>query len=137
MGSNLHVDSEWQQLIDSFPEGSSTLEIVATCINKFGDGGKGLTFSDWGRIVRQYLECKTLVITEPTHTVYYTTSQASNLRDSIYNYLKNSPYSKAADIAFALDVSRKEVNSRHRFSKFLLCCHKHRRHKRSGYCVCE
>lgn len=111
MGSNLHVDSEWQQLIDSFPEGSSTLEIVATCINKFGDGGKGLTFSDWGRIVRQYLECKTLVITEPTHTVYYTTSQASNLRDSIYNYLKNSPYSKAADIAFALDVSRKEVNS--------------------------
>lgn len=40
MGSNLHVDSEWQQLIDSFPEGSSTLEIVATCINKFGDGGK-------------------------------------------------------------------------------------------------
>ena len=111
MGSNLLVDSEWQQLIDSFPEGSSTLEIVATCINKFGDGGKVLTFSDWGQIVLQYLECKTLVITEPTHTVYYTTSQASNLRDSIYNYLKNSPYSKAADIAFALDVSRKEVNS--------------------------
>lgn len=111
MGGNLHVDSEWRQLIDSFPEGSSTLEIVATCINKFGDGGKGLTFSDWGRIVRQYLECKTLVRTEPTHTVYYTTSQASNLQDSIYNYLKNSPYSKAADIAFALEVSRKEVNS--------------------------
>ena len=111
MGSDLYVDSEWQQLIDSFPEGSSTLEIVAACINKFGDAGKGLTFSDWGRIVRQYLECETLVKTEPAHTVYYTTTPADSLRDSICSYLKSSPYSKAVDIASALDVSRKEVNS--------------------------
>lgn len=111
MGSNLYVDSEWQQLIDSFPEGGSTLEIVAACINKFGDGGKGLTFSDWGRIVRQYLEYGALVKTEPTHTVYLQTTQANNLRDLIYNYLKSSPRSKVVDIASAFDVSCKEVNS--------------------------
>lgn len=69
MGSNLYVDSEWQQLIDSFPEGSSTLEIVAACINKFGDAGKGLTFSDWGQIVRQYLVRGALVKSEPIHTI--------------------------------------------------------------------
>ena len=111
MGSDLYVDSEWQQLIDSFPKGRSTLEIVAACINKFGDAGKGLTFSDWGRIVRQYLECEALSKTKPINSVDQTITPANNLRDLIYDYLKNSPYSKAVDIAFALDVSRKEVNS--------------------------
>lgn len=120
MGSNLYIESEWQQLIDSFPEGISTLEIVAACINKFGDAGQGFTFSDWGRIVRQYLEDEASVgvviegenhqLTQ-TNTANYSVTRSNKLRDSICDYLKQYPNSKAAEIAFALDVSRKEVNS--------------------------
>ena len=53
-------DNKWLEFIDSFPEGCSALEIVAACINKFGDGGLGLTFSNWGVIVRDYLYQKTI-----------------------------------------------------------------------------
>ena len=53
-------DNKWLEFIDSFPEGCSALEIVAACINKFGDGDLGLTFSNWGIIVRDYLNQKTI-----------------------------------------------------------------------------
>lgn len=60
MNNMIAYDNKWLEFIDSFPEGCSALEIVAACINKFGDGGLGLTFSNWGIIVRDYLYQKTI-----------------------------------------------------------------------------
>ena len=59
MNNIVAYDNRWLEFIDSFPEGCSALEIVAACINKFGDGYLGLTFSNWGIIVRDYLNQKT------------------------------------------------------------------------------
>ena len=60
MNNIVAYDNRWLEFIDSFPEGCSALEIVAACINKFGDGDLGLTFSNWGIIVRDYLNQKTI-----------------------------------------------------------------------------
>lgn len=60
MNNMIAYDNRWMEFIDSFPEECSALEIVAACINKFGDGGLGLTFSNWGIIVRDYLYQKTI-----------------------------------------------------------------------------
>ena len=60
MNNMIAYDNRWLEFIDSFPEGCSALEIVAACINKFGDGGLGLKFSNWGIIVRDYLYQKTI-----------------------------------------------------------------------------
>ncbi len=53
-------DNRWLEFIDSYPEDTSVLEVVAACINKFGDCGVGLTFSNWGTIVRNYLNKRTI-----------------------------------------------------------------------------
>lgn len=60
MTNNINTyDKSWFEFIDSFPEGKPVLEIVAACINKFGDSDLGLTFSNWGAIVRDYLNQRT------------------------------------------------------------------------------
>lgn len=50
------IKPEWITLIESFPVETSTLEIVAACINKFGVEESNMTFSSWGLVVRSYLE---------------------------------------------------------------------------------
>lgn len=60
MMNNINTcDKSWLEFIDSFSTEYSVLEIVAACINKFGDAGRGFTFSNWGAIVRDYLNQKT------------------------------------------------------------------------------
>ena len=83
-------DNRWLEFIDSFPEGCSALEIVAACINKFGDGGLGLTFANWGTIVRDYLYQKTInsianVLNEPNEKYKDNSFKGDNASD-----LKNS-----------------------------------------------
>ena len=56
MIEGVDIEVEWEELIDSFSEDASTLQILSACIDKFGDGGCGLSFSDWGKIVRDQLE---------------------------------------------------------------------------------
>ena len=41
MNKMIAYENRWMEFIDSFPEECSALEIVAACINKFGDGGLG------------------------------------------------------------------------------------------------
>lgn len=53
-----HIKREWITLIESFPTETSILEIVAACINKFGEEESNMTFSNWGLTVRSYLEYK-------------------------------------------------------------------------------
>lgn len=52
---NKEIDTACQTYIKSFPKETSILEIVAACMNKYGDLGQGLSFSDWGKIVRTYI----------------------------------------------------------------------------------
>ena len=70
MMNNIKYDNQWLKLIDSFPDGHSVLEIVAACINKFGDGGLGLTFSNWGTIVRDHLNQKTINYTTDKYDIF-------------------------------------------------------------------
>ena len=90
MNNMIAYDNRWLEFIDSFPEGCSALEIVAVCINKFGDGGLGLTFSNWGTIVRDYLYQKTInsianVLNEPNEKYKDNSFKGDNASD-----LKNS-----------------------------------------------
>lgn len=58
MIARFNVKTEWREFIENFPEGTPILEILSACIDAFGDGGCGLSFSNWGGIVRDLVECK-------------------------------------------------------------------------------
>lgn len=73
MNESPNLKSEWVELIRSFPEESSTLDILSTCINTFGDADMGLSFSDWGQIVSQCVERKS-VVSEPNNFYIYRSS---------------------------------------------------------------
>lgn len=81
MANNINIDPEQIQFIEKFPDDSSTLEVVAACINKFGDGGKHLSFTNWGEIVCQYLK-KERIDTEnsliPSHKLLKTYNIETN-----------------------------------------------------------
>lgn len=96
----------WKEFIINYPDKTKYLEIVAACINKFGDAGRGYSFADWGRIISQLLEQGEEDDIQP---------QASNtelsLEQQILQYLKNNPFSKASKIASFLDIKKSKVNS--------------------------
>lgn len=105
MKNNTKVEP-WHLLINSFPDKSKYLEIVAACINKFGDAGKGYSFADWGRIVRQQLDNPNEVEVQSE-----TNNVELSLEQRILQYLKNNPFSKASKIASFLDINKSKVNS--------------------------
>lgn len=55
---DVQEDDAVRLLIDSFSEDTPSLAIVGECMNQFGEHYNKMQFSDWGKIVRLYLNRK-------------------------------------------------------------------------------
>lgn len=55
---SVQEDEAVKVLIDSLPEDSEILYVVSQCINNFSSFYNKMHFSDWGKVVRQYLKEK-------------------------------------------------------------------------------
>ena len=53
--SQIEDDISIQLLVDSFSEDASCLDVVAACMNDYGVNYSRMTFSDWAKVVRTYL----------------------------------------------------------------------------------
>lgn len=55
---DIREDDSVRILVDSYPEDTPKLTIIGECMNQFGDHYDKMLFSDWGKIVRSYLNAK-------------------------------------------------------------------------------
>ena len=115
MVEGVDIKVEWEELIDSFSEDASTLQILSACINKFGDGGCGLSFSDWGAIVRNHLEEKELQsesfwdnfeYADSSDDDYY--SEKEDTDEDLLNMVKDSLEVGGAGVAFGRNLFQAE-----------------------------
>lgn len=109
------IKTIWKDHIDSFPQDTSALQILSSCIQLFPDDH--LSFSEWAAIIKEYRSSpkrqgKAPVSADAKESKAKRSESAqANIEKAIISFINDNPGVKASEMSLHIGCNKSQINS--------------------------